>query len=117
MVATVGSRLCVLAYQMAPFGVELGSSPLQLLRLVQQQPSSVARSADQASRRNSATRTTGRDLLAAFLGPSCQTVRQFYGTRGRWLTYLIFFGGALALLGWPFIWSEARNGGVSSPPC
>ena len=38
--------------------------------------------------------------LAAFLGPSCQTLRQLYGRGGQWLTYLVFGGVTLALLAW-----------------
>lgn len=40
------------------------------------------------------------ELLAAFLGPSCQTLRQLYGRGGQWLTYLVFAGVTLALLAW-----------------
>ncbi|WP_159918087.1 hypothetical protein [Pantoea sp. 18069] len=98
---------------LAPFGVELGGSPLQLLPLLQQQSWSHKRTGNRASRVRPAARAAGLDLLAAFLGPSCQTLRQLYGRRGQWLTYLVFLGGAFALLvGTALWWPESEGGGV-----
>lgn len=96
----------------APAGVALGGSPLQLARLVQQLPVEHRRPG-RDGQPVSAVRVAGRDLLAAFLGPSCQTLRQLYGRRGRWWVYLVFGGVSLALLGAAAFWpQQAAGGGV-----
>lgn len=96
----------------APAGVALGGSPLQLARLVQQMPAGHRR-AGQTRTQVPAVRVAGGYLLAAFLGPSCQTLRQLYGRRGRWWAYLVFGGVSLALLGAAAIWPpQAAGDGV-----
>lgn len=96
----------------APTGVALAGSPLQLLRLAQQLPEAHGR-ADPVSPVTPDARMEGRDLLAALLGPSCQTLRQLYGRRGRWWVYLVLGGTTLALLAGAGFWPpDAAGGGV-----
>lgn len=85
---------------LAPMGVELGGSPLQWLQLLREQPSAsaLAHAPHGTGRRQPVPPSSSLDLLAACLGPSCQTFRQLYGRRGQWLTYLIFACTTLALL-------------------
>lgn len=95
-----------------PTGVALADSPLQLVRLAQQLPGADRR-ADQASPAKPAAGMAGPDLLAALLGPACQTLRQLYGRRGRWLVYLAFGGVSLALLVGAAFWPpDAAGDGV-----
>lgn len=99
----------------APLGVALSGSELglaNLLRPVGSQPQCAAGRDTTATAPVARTRVTGPDLLAAWLGPTCQTMRQLYGRKGQVLTYLVFAGVGAAALAWGLFWPPRRESGV-----
>lgn len=95
---------------LVPFGAWVAGSPMQLLERLQDAAAWPQRRRHggqyKAGRRLSAPAAMpapGRDLLAAMLGPSCQTFRQMWGRRGRfwvWLSMVLVVALLWALERW-----------------
>ncbi|MEG0318165.1 MAG: hypothetical protein RR650_14870 [Comamonas sp.] len=51
----------------------------------------------------------GQDVLAALLGPSCQTLRQLYGQGPALIVWTMYVACCLGLILWTIFWPHSRN--------
>lgn len=97
---------------MVPFGALLDGVSLQRPTARTFNRTQAPQQSVHAKRTKNPSHRERQDVLAALLGPYCQTFRQLYGQGIASMVYLVYVTCSLGLIFWTIYWPHGRNEAV-----